>query len=180
MLDKISITFLQLLATQPYEAITVRQITKAVGIPRTSFYNSYDSKDDLASTLLMQELEPALNYIAQKFTNRQADNRVTEEGLQDLLVRREIIGKLWNINTPGINLTAKLEKAVSKSAQEALRRYRQTASADSVAFFGELFAACFVKTMEWYYARNDQATTKQLVQRINACLYDGMIHLVDA
>lgn len=179
MLDKISVTFLQLLAEKPYEAITVRQITTAAKIPRTSFYNSYDSKEDLASALLMQELQPVLRYVAKKFTNRQEDNRVTEKGLRELLVRREIISKLWKINTQKLNLTNSLEKAVSDSAQKAIRRHWEAASNDSVAFFGELFAACFVKTMEWYYAKNDQATTKQLAYRINACLYDGMIHLVD-
>lgn len=180
MLNKISTAFLQLLATEPQETITVREITKTAKIPRTSFYNLYDSKNNLANALLMQEMQRVFDYVTRKFTNRREDNRITEEGLKDLLIHREIITKLWKINTEKLDLMTKLEIEVSKSAQIAIHKQYKHASEDDITFFCKLFASCFVKTMEWYYSENSQITTKELAQRINTCIYDGMIHLVDA
>lgn len=178
-LNKISVTFLQLLSVEPYEKITVRELTKKAQIPRTSFYNLYDSKDELANAILMQEMQTVCDYIARKFTSRQKDNQITEDGLDDLLARWDIITKLWKINNSKIDLTKELEKEVSKSAQQAIHHRYKNADTDKAALFGELFAGCFVKTMEWYHTKEKQVTTKQLAQQINICLYDGMIHLFD-
>lgn len=179
MLDKISTSFLQLLSEQTYDQITIRDIMNEAALPRTSFYNFYDSKDDLAETILMNQMSEIFNYMTQKFTDRTKDNQITAKSLEDLLIKQEIISKLWQINNRHVNLTDKLEKHFSRSVQQAVYHRFPNAKETDLTYFGDLFAACTVKTIAWYFANANEVTTEALANKINICLYDGMIHLFD-
>lgn len=76
---------------------------KEAALPRTSFYNHYNDKCDLAETILLDELPVTFNYISHKFIDRHAN-------FEQLINKRPIIMKLWSIQEIHPQLIVSLEK----------------------------------------------------------------------
>lgn len=177
-MDKISHAFLDLLEQKDYRHVTVNDIMERAGLPRTSFYNHYDSKEDLAKSILVEKLPITFNYISRKFLGRQSDQRVTAAVLNNLVKDRQPLLKLWAIKEIHTSLEQELEKKFSQETLYIAKRRWPNASAANLSFFSHLFAMTALQTMEWYLSHPTEATAEQIAQQINICMYDGIIKLV--
>lgn len=178
-MDKISQAFLQLLAKKEYKQITVQEIMQTAHLPRTSFYNQYDSKLDLAQSILIEELPITFNYISHKFIDRQTDDRLTAAAFNNLAQHQHSIAQLWSISEIHPQLMDQLEHLFQKETLYIAKSRWPQAGQANLEFFANLFATAALKTMERYLNHPDQATAEQLAQQINTCMYDGIIKLVD-
>lgn len=59
--------FLELLATEPYEKITVTDVTREAGLNRGTFYAHFDDMDDLLHQVIDEVVERASELLQQSF-----------------------------------------------------------------------------------------------------------------
>jgi AcrR family transcriptional regulator len=59
--------FLELLATEPYEKITVTDVTREAGLNRGTFYAHFDDMDDLLHQVIEEVVERASELLQQSF-----------------------------------------------------------------------------------------------------------------
>lgn len=177
-INRIQQALISLLQTKSYQSLTISSIMAEAQLPRTSFYNFYDSKDDLAQAVIMTTLSKDFDYITQKFRTRNEDDRVTTIGLADLLNKQETITQLWKITAEREDMKQQLKAAFRTSIQSAVQKKWPGVDPENLSYFANLFAACCLETITWSLDRSKPIDPDRMAQLVNTCLYDGMIQLL--
>ena len=157
--EKILTEALNLFSVRGYEAVSVRDIARAVGIKESSLYNHFKNKQDIFDTILSEYSARTSEYfyrmqLTEEHKQFAADER-TVNMYKNMMPKQfaDTAGQIFEfIFTDGINV--KLRKMLTieqyRSAKAATL-FRKISFDDSVNFQAALFdgmikAGCFIKT----------------------------------
>lgn len=157
-----------------YPAVSVKSLTDAAGISRTSFYLFFSGKAELAEYVCSSYLESFNEYLAEsmsRFYLPDFKERVMH-AFDDTRKNADVIKSLWAINEEGFSPYLLMQESMTRTI---LRQVSKTSRANprEQQFFAMTFSASAMATVK-HFISNDCRDQEAIVDDICTCCFDGL------
>ncbi len=170
-----------LLNEKEFEKISVVDITKRVGINRTTFYLFYSSKEELLFDICSSFLEGYIEKFIQSLKyDEEVDIAIYKKAFTELAEYEKMLKAVWNVHTPDFDPYTIMQLSVEKAVKDFLVKNELKIKYGGTAeLFASLYAANVMATVKWWiynYEDHDVSLVKNL---IDDCSNKGILYLLE-
>ncbi|ANZ61108.1 TetR/AcrR family transcriptional regulator [Secundilactobacillus paracollinoides] len=175
--DHLITAFLDLLAVEDYNKISVSQLMNRVHLTRTYFYQLYSDKSELAREAFFSLIREYLLGISQAITkNGTANERAVQQGMQFISVHRDQMQLLMQVQKGDFNLLTEFQDRIKTIIVAEVSKSRQV-SAPVLDYFSDLFAASTITTLNWFLT-HDEVSTDEMIRLASTSLSQGVVSIL--
>lgn len=161
-----------------YPAVSVRSLTDAAGISRTSFYLFFSGKAELAEYVCSSYLETFNYYLAESISRFFLPDfkECIMRAFDDIRENADVIRCLWAIGEKSFSPYLLMQESMTNTI---LRHISKTSKEDhkEQQFFAMTFSAAAMATIK-HFISNDCQDQEQIVNAICTCCFDGLEKLL--
>lgn len=181
--ENIRNAFIHILTIKEYSKITVKDISTAAGINRSTFYIYYTNKLELAEDICIIILNSFSEDLLLFFQTRGINNQRNQIKKAYLFIdkKSKIIIGLWNIKKINFNPFKIMQESVRNNCLKYFTNNNSDSRLDiSIELFAELFAANLMATLKWWLTQETSHNYDLLIDNIMMCLHKGLFFLVNS
>lgn len=161
-----------------YPAVSVKSLTDAAGISRTSFYLFFSGKAELAEYVCCSYLETLNHHLAESMSYFFLPDfkECVMRSFDDIRKNADVIRCLWAINGESFSPYLLMQESMTNTI---MRHISKTSKADrrEQQFFAMTFSAAAMSTIKLFIS-NDCQEQEQIVNAICTCCFDGLKKLL--
>ncbi|WEV51382.1 hypothetical protein OZX69_01260 [Lactobacillus sp. ESL0731] len=169
--------FAKCINDKPFSKITIRDLTDAMMINKSTFYKYYHDKYDLRDTMVRETLKAFSAYIDVSFLNPQNSNPFTSyqqqlpKALLPLLHHKSWLKTLWSDHLELDVFTMMQETFAAKFKDYILKIKQECTKYDKLQ--ANLFAASAMQIIKWWFYESPDSSAQEIADIISKCLQFG-------
>ncbi|MGC6173706.1 hypothetical protein [Lacrimispora sp. 38-1] len=177
--NKLHTAFIFLLGQQDYNSITIKQITKAAGMNRTTYYLFYNNKLELARDICNTFLDDYIEIFMKSFGGYDINTKVLiKDAFYNLRKNKKMLLGLWSIQESSFSPYVQMQESIKNSIYDYLVNHHiKMLYEGSELFFAELYAANVMATVKWWIT-NEDYSFESIYQTIYVCTEKGVLQLL--
>jgi len=171
--------FIDLVNSIGYEKVNVKLLTEAAGINRTTFYQFFSGKAELAEYICYTYLDKHNEILAESVCGKDRDSmlRMLDRAFDYIEKNAGAIRMLWQIQEPTFSPYVVMQQSMSDTVIRVLSP-RSSADQLSLKLLADSFAASAMATIR-IFIDNDCRDKNLITEGICCCCYDGMLTWLD-
>ncbi len=171
-------TFIRLVNTMGYEKVNIKLLTGEAGVNRTTFYEYFSSKSELAEYICYSYLDLHNELLVRSVTrSSRADVRAGFMRAFDYTKQNaDTIRALWAIREPSFSPYLIMQNGMRDAILKTLNV--TTAERGAAEFFAAGFAAAAMATTR-LFLDDDCQGQDDIVDMITQCCFDGMFSVLE-
>ncbi|MDF7683024.1 hypothetical protein PT287_05710 [Lactobacillus sp. ESL0679] len=169
--------FAQCVSNKPFSKITIRDLTDAMMINKSTFYKYYHDKYDLRDTMVRETLKAFSKYIDISFLNLDETNSIENykkklpAALLPVWQHRDWLMTLWSKNLE-LNVFTMMEIAFAKKFKQYIFSTKQECTKyDELQ--ANLFATAALQIIRWWFFKSPTSSIDEIADIIIKCLELG-------
>lgn len=166
-----------LLQTEPFEAINVRQLCEQAMIGRSTFYNHYVDKVDLLQQIVERYARQFEQVLTRRMMAPQMDDLLIDL-YKDLVADRETILTLFQVPQPRADLKTRYQASLVTHLKGYLQQHPAILAKTTVpiSFLTQLYATNALLAIQWSL---DKGLAEEVPRLMNQ-LMQTTIHLIQS
>lgn len=165
-------TFIELLFEKEFNEITIQNILDKALINRSTFYNHYSDKYELAEQLVDEILKNATLFINERFSDKKENDLFSTiyKAYVHLYDQKKTILALWKIRTNTLHLYEDIENLLKKNFMQYLILHNNCKDSSLLDYYSTLYSSLVLTTLKWFLTSGKESDIKKILEQIKGRL----------
>lgn len=176
--EKIISAFLELIKNECYSKVSIAEIMRKAKLTRTYFYQSFDSKCDLARKSLFSIIDELLEPLSHALINgEKIDHDQILRAISFVNQHKSTMLTLIFYQGPEFNFQGEIKNWLKDKITQQIKTKPQR-DIQNDDFFAEMFATSLVKMIDWFI-HQETVGPEQMSDLVERSLSSGLISVLD-
>ncbi|KHD34888.1 AcrR family transcriptional regulator [Clostridium acetobutylicum] len=161
-------TFIDLLFEKEFNEITIQNILDKALINRSTFYNHYSDKYELAEQLVDEILKSATLFINERFSDKKGNDLFSTiyKAYLHLYDQKKAILALWKIRTGTLHLYDDIENLLKKNFMQYLILHSNCKDNSLLDYYSTLYSSLVLTSLKWFLTSGKESDIKKIIEQI--------------
>lgn len=166
--------FIELLSEKDFNEITIRNILDRALINRSTFYNYYSDKYDLAEQLIHELMKNLTLFINERFSDiKEAELFSTLYKTYEYLYdQKKTILALWKIKTDSLHLYDNCENLLKENFMQYLVIHNVCKDSSLSDYYSTIYSSLVLTTIKWFLTLGQESDIKKILEQVQRTLVD--------
>lgn len=165
-------TFIELLFEKEFNEITIQNILDKALINRSTFYNHYSDKYELAEQLVDEIVKNATSFINDRFSDKKENDLFSTiyKIYVHLYDQKKTILALWKIKTNTLHLYDDIEDLLKKNFIQYLTINNNYNDGHLLDYYSTLYSSLVLTTIKWILTSGTESDIKKILEQVQGTL----------